>query len=276
MKPRERRTYWRQVTRIQLKLQAKYSARIKAVLDRKLKEFIESYKDKGSLDMLELWNDELLDVYKKMYQETFVTFANVQYRRLREISKQYEKNMGFNAEWTQQVNEWLARYGLNLVSTVSGNFREVILDLINKQIQDGVEQGLGVDVVTNNILRSIREFGDRSSYWAERIARTETMRASNLGHMAGARKHKFVVVKEWISAKDTRTRRYEKNVFDHWVLDGQQREMDEAFFQVGRNGQAASAQQPGDADAPKEFTINCRCTIAFEPKRDNNGRLIRK
>jgi len=134
MKPRERRTYWRQVTRIQLKLQAKYSARIKAVLDRKLKEFIESYKDKGSLNMLELWNDELLEVYKKMYQETFVTFANVQYRRLRDISKQYEKNMGFNAEWTQQVNEWLARYGLNLVSTVSGNFREVILDLINKQI----------------------------------------------------------------------------------------------------------------------------------------------
>lgn len=276
MKPRERRTYWRQVTRIQLKLQAKYAARLKVVLDRKLNEFIESYRDIGSLDYLELWNPDLFEVYKVLYKDTYLTFANLQYKRLRHIAKEYEKNMGFNPEWTQEVNDWLGRYGLQMVSTVSGNFRAAILDLINKEIQQGVEEGLGVDVVTNNILQAIREFGSRTSFWAERIARTETMRAANLGHMAGAKKHRFEVRKEWIAAKDNRTRRYEKDEFDHWVLDGQQREMEEAFFQVGKKGQAASAQQPGDPQAPAAFTVNCRCTIAFEPKRDANGKLIRK
>lgn len=273
MKPRERRAYWRQVTRIQLKLQAKYAGRIKAVLDRKIREFIESYRDVGSVDMLEMWNEDLLVEYQKMYQETYLTFAAVQYKRLSEMT---EKSMGLNVEWTQEVNEWLGRYGLQLVSTVSGNFREQILEIINRALQDGVEQGLGMDRVTSNILQAIREFGSRTTFWAERIARTETIRAANLGHMAGAKKSNLVVTKLWISALDTRTRRYEKAEFDHWILDGQTREIDEAFFQVGRNGQVATAQQPGDPEAPAAFTINCRCTIAFEPKRDANGKLIRK
>ena len=261
------------MTRIQLKLQAKYALRIKAVLDRKIREFIESYRDVGSVDRVELWNQDLLVEYRKMYQETYLTFAAIQYKRLSEMT---EKSMGLNVEWTQEVNEWLSRYGLQLVSTVSGNFREQILEIINRALQDGVEQGLGMDRVTNNILQAIREFGSRTTFWAERIARTETIRAANLGHMAGANKSKLVLTKLWISALDTRTRRYEKDEFDHWILDGQTREMDEAFFQVGRRGQVATAQQPGDPEAPAAFTINCRCTVAFEPKRDANGKLIRK
>jgi hypothetical protein len=139
-----------------------------------------------------------------------------------------------------------------------------------------VEEGLGIDRVTSNILQAIREFGSRDTLWAERIARTETLRAANMGHMAGAKKHRFEVLKEWIAAQDTRTRRIPKNdEFDHWVLDGQRREMDEAFVQVGSRGRVASAQQPGDADAPAAFTINCRCTVAFIPKRVN-GKLVMK
>ena len=273
MKPTERRAYWRQVTRIQLKLQAKYAGRIEAVLDRKIREFIESYRDVGSVDRVELWNQDLLVEYRKMCQETYLTFAAIQYKRLSEMT---EKSMGLNVEWTQEVNEWLSRYGLQLGSPVSGNFRAQILEIINRALQDGVEQGLGMDRVTNNILQAIREFGSRTTFWAERIARTETIRAANLGHMAGANKSKLFLTKLWISALDTRTRRYEKDEFDHWILDGQTREMDEAFFQVGRNGQVATAQQPGDPEAPAAFTINCRCTVAFEPKRDANGKLIRK
>jgi hypothetical protein len=277
MKAAERRIYWRMVTRMQLRLQAKYTGRIKALLDSKIREFIDSYRDEGSLGRVELWNTDLLEVYRQMYMETYIMFARMQYRRLEILSREYRKDaMGLNVEWTREVNEWLARYGLQLVSTVTGNFRAQILDIINRAIQEGVEEGLGIDRLTSNILQAIREFGGRDTLWAERIARTETLRAANMGHMAGAKKHRFEVLKEWIAAQDTRTRRIPNNdEFDHWVLDGQRREIDEAFVQVGSRGRVASAQQPGDADAPAAFTINCRCTVAFIPKRVN-GKLVMK
>lgn len=260
---------------MQLRLQAKYAKAIKQILDRKLSEFIDNYSKDRTLGRSGGWNEELLTLYKMLYTETVLTFARYQYRRLRDIST--KATMNYNLVWTQEVNEWLGLYGLELVTTVTGNFEQQIRDIINAKIQEGVEQGYGMDVVTNNILQGIREYGSRTSFWAQRIARTETMRAQNLGHMKGAQAHEFVVVKEWIAAKDNRTRRIErKDEFDHWVLDGQQREMDEPFFQRGRTGQEATAQQPGDAQAPAAFTINCRCTVAFEPKRDARGRLIRK
>lgn len=275
MTPRARRIYWREVTRKQLLLERKYAKAIKTVLDKKLSEFIDSYKRDRTIGRAELWNDELLNVYRNLYMETVLTFARYQYRRLRTVSQ--KATMNFNAAWTQVVNEWLAIHGLELVSTVSDNMRDQILELINRQIQLGVEEGYGMDTVTNNILLAIRAYGSRTTFWAERIARTETGRAANIGHMKGAEAHNFFVVKEWIAAKDHRTRRIaNKDEFDHWVLDGQQREMEESFYQIGRTGKTASAQQPGDPNAPAAFTINCRCTIAFEGKRDANGRLIKK
>lgn len=257
---------------MQRQLEQKYSRRFKFILDQKLRQIIDIYSREQTIGTVELWYQDLLTEYGKLYRETVIRFANFQYRRLRTT---IDKNFGYNAQWTQEVNEWLATYGLQLVSTVTGNMREQILTIINKQIQLGVEEGQSIFTVTNNILLALKEA--RTDYWAERIARTETMRAQNIGHMKGADAHKFFVVKEWIAARDNRTRTFaKKDEFDHWILDGQRREMDEPFYQIGKTGKTASAMQPGDPTAPAAFTINCRCTIAFEGKRDQNGRLIRK
>jgi hypothetical protein len=45
---------------------------------------------------------------------------------------------------------------------------------------------------------------------------------------------------------------------------------------VNKEGVTITAMQPGDATAPPGFTINCRCRVAFDPKRDSNDRLIMK
>ena len=285
MKPSERRTYWRKVIRIQLKYQRRYAPQIEQALKWQINEFIDRYKEAGqqALNDLELWNTKLLEVYAKLYRNVAIDFANYQYAWLGKQSRQRQKlTMGFNAEWTQEVNNWLNVYGLQLVSTVSKNQREVLLDIINRVIQEGVQEGDGIDVVTNKILRAIREYRDGTgpAFRAERIARTETMRAANIGHVKGAGKHNFQVLKEWISAKDKRTRKFERNdEFDHYVLDGQQREMFEKFNQVGRTGKIASVDNPGGGEGdnpPAAFVINCRCTIAFIPKRDTQGNLIKK
>jgi mRNA-degrading endonuclease toxin of MazEF toxin-antitoxin module len=102
------------------------------------------------------------------------------------------------------------------------------------------------------------------------------MRASNMGAMKGAEAHGFQVDKQWISARDSRTRRIPDDEFDHVELDGVVVPFDQPFTSTGKKGEAVVAMQPGDISAPAGFTINCRCTVGFLPKRDANGRLIMK
>jgi hypothetical protein len=253
-----------------VKLQRKYKPQVERALRDQLNKFIENYPNNTT----QLWDENLLSVLSKMYRETSITFANLQYKNLQKVA--LKNTMGKNAEWTQEINEWLSRHGLQLVTTITNSQRERIYEIINRVINEGVEEGYGAEQVTNMILLELREFGRIGvGFVAERIVRTETMRAANMGHIQGARAHKFEVRKEWISALDNRTRRFERDDYDHWILDGQQREIDEPFIQNGKKG-IAVAQQPGDINAPAGFTINCRCTIAFEAKRDKNGRIIRK
>jgi hypothetical protein len=102
------------------------------------------------------------------------------------------------------------------------------------------------------------------------------MRGSNIGAMKGAEAHGFQVDKQWISARDSRTRRIPEDEFDHVELDGVVVPFDQPFTSEGKKGEAVVAMQPGDITAPAGFTINCRCTVGFIPKRDANGRLIMK
>jgi len=94
--------------------------------------------------------------------------------------------------------------------------------------------------------------------------------------MEGAKAHAFEVDKQWISARDLRTRRIPRDEFDHLALDGVVVGFDETFNSVGKKGEQVAAMQPGDITQPAGFTINCRCAVGFIPKRDANGRLIMK
>lgn len=269
MNARERQAYWRQNERILRQLDRKYKPLFLRVLQRMTDRFIA----KANRYEGQFLDEELVSVYARLYREVVIRYGNEQYRRMYKI-----KSFGFNAEWTQQVNEWLATEGFRLVTTVSGNMRAVILKLIAQATQEGVEQGLGADDVSRLIIERLEAFKSSLSanFIAERIVRTETMRAANMGHMMGAQKLRYEVLKMWIASRDERTRRMPRDQFSHVALDGQTRELDEPFRQVGMNGQEAVAMQPGDATAPAGFTINCRCTVAFIPKRDANGRVIRR
>ena len=267
MNSQERAKYWRQNIRITRKLEAKYKPDVLRIFRRTVDKFIENR------DSVELMDEELVRVYSKMYRETVIRFGNEQYRRLKTT-----KQFGFNAEWVREVNEWLATEGFKMITSVTGNMRNVILKIINEQLQKGVEEGLGIDEINRRIIEALTELKESplASYISERIVRTELGRAANIGHMKGAAKANFEVVKVWIAAVDERTRRMPRDQFSHVALDGQTREYDEPFRQIGMKGVEAVADFPLDPKAPAAFTINCRCTIAFEGKRDANGRLIPK
>lgn len=93
-----------------------------------------------------------------------------------------------------------------------------------------------------------RIFGYAEGFRNERIARTETISATNYGALEAIKQSGIVdVKKEWIATLDNRTRE------SHADIDGEAVGIDDVFS----NG----LQFPGDPDGEAEEVINCRCTI---------------
>jgi hypothetical protein len=114
-----------------------------------------------------------------------------------------------------------------------------------------------------------------TDYRAELIARTETGRAANIGSMVGATSTGLVTVKEWIAAKDNRTRRIPRDQFDHYNMDGKKIPMDETFKLQNKKGGFDLMLHPCDSSGSAGDVCNCRCTLGYEAQRDKNGKLLK-
>ena len=205
----------------------------------------------------------LMAIFTQIYKDTSVRFANIIYRMLRlEVRK--AGSFGFNEEWAREAARFLSEFGIPMISTITGNMRDDILKVIDEAIQEGFEEQLTLVQLIESVLARVAQYGVvRSAYWAERIARTETVRGANYGAMQGARKHSFKVRKVWIAADDKRTRD------SHRELDDQVRELEEPFYNY------EPIMQPGDPKASPQNTINCRCAVAFEPVRES-GKTVQR
>ena len=114
-----------------------------------------------------------------------------------------------------------------------------------------------------------------TDYRAELIARTETGRAANIGSMVGATSTGLVTMKEWIAAKDNRTRRIPRDQFDHYNMDGKKLPMDETFKLQNKKGGFDFMLHPCDSSGSAGDVCNCRCTLGYEAQRDKNGKLLK-
>ena len=114
-----------------------------------------------------------------------------------------------------------------------------------------------------------------TDYRAELIARTETGRAANIGSMVGATSTGLVTFKEWIAAKDNRTRRIPRDQFDHLNMDGTKIPMDATFKLQNKKGGFDLMLHPCDSSGSAGDVCNCRCTLGYEAQRDKNGKLLK-
>jgi hypothetical protein len=121
---------------------------------------------------------------------------------------------------------------------------------VQTAIVEGVAAGDGVDAIGDRIVAAVKLSEARASV----IARTESVRASNLGAHNQARfLAKYLpVTKEWLNTSDSRTRK------THVEAGGQEVGLDEAF-EVG----GALLQFPSDPAGPPQETVNCRCTTLY-------------
>ena len=275
MNAKQREQYWLKVERLRNQLDAKYIALFANAIDKDMKRFIVMLKKNGpeatrSMMGTYVWNEEMFTIMQQLYKETAILFGNASYRAVGIMSRKASNPFGLNLDWINEMLAFLTKFGLQLVANMT-NTTKVKIDTI---ISLGIAQGLSSDEIAQMIMED-EELG-YAKMRATRIARTEVMRASNYAAFVGASKHDFLVDKIWIATRDSRTRRIPKDYYDHWDMDGQIVAFNENFTSRDKLGRPVIAEIPGDPKSPKGFTINCRCTVGFIPKRDANGRLILK
>jgi len=275
MNAKQRGEYYRKVERLRKQLDTKYYNQFKNSITKQFNNFGNRIKRDGlgaaqSSLGLDLWSKDLMKIFESLYKEAAVFFGNSVYRAIKIESNRKGMTFGFNREWTQQMMDFLMAQGFALVSDITSTTKTKLLAIVKK----GIEEGLSVDEIVR-IIKSDEQIA-YAAFRARRIVRTEVMRSSNMASMMAADSHDFYVDKQWISARDNRTRRIPRNQFDHVELDGVIVKYDETFDETGKDGEPVAAMQPGDISAPPGFTINCRCTVAFIPRRDKNGNLLLK
>ena len=148
-----------------------------------------------------------------------------------------------------------------------------ITDTTKEQIRKFLIQGQKEGLTMPEIIALLKTAGI-TNYRAELIARTETARAANLGSMIGALSTGLVTNKEWIAAKDARTRRIPRDANDHYHMDGVQVAMDQKFV-VPAKEYIDNMLHPGDPLAHAGNVCNCRCTLGYEAVRGPDGKLKR-
>ena len=273
MNAKQRREYWIKVERLRLQLDNKYSSLFEGEIRKDLRLFARDVEKFGpqaarSLMGAYAWSEGMMKIMEALYKEAAVIFGNASFRVLRIDSQKAANPFGLNDDWIINVINFLSLYGFTLVAEMTNTTKMRLNDIVSQAIDEGKTNKEIADI--------IMEEGGYSAMRAKRITRTEVMRASNYATMQGALSHRFEVDKVWISRKDSRTRRIPRNSYDHIDLDGKQVGYSEPFISLGKKGDTVTAQFPGDPRTPAGFTINCRCTIGFVPRRDEFGNLILK
>ena len=211
-----------------------------------------------------LMNDKLAAPLSALNKEVGLYHAKRMYREIRaEISQKF---LGRSEIWLQEITNYLQRHLLEkAIIRVTETTREALM----KVLEEGLADGLGEYEMIKLI-----ESRDIALIQSQRIVRTEVNMAANTGSIVAAKSFNLVMTKEWVSHRDMRTRgRLPEDRKDHYHMDGQVVNMDAKFVDPRSKEEV---EHPSDPKASAAMVINCRCTFVTKPKRDEQGRLIKK
>lgn len=167
-------------------------------------------------------------------------------------TKEVEESM-----FVQFMRGWIQTVGTLRINAITNTTR----NRLRVALQEAVDEGMGIE-------EAARLISERSSIIgiqrARLIARTEIISASNRGSLEGARRTNLNLDKEWISTRDSRTRRIaDGDVADHYTVDGQKAPLDGKFEVPNVNLGIEYLDHPGDPTASAATVIQCRCTQGY-------------
>jgi len=244
---------WKRFVREQQKHERKFKETLKPAWRLFKQEVEKAIKNGGGLEAVDydVIIQKMGEQAKKGISETFEYFARQGKADAKALQGAITKMDVDFSEWDDAVDmtlphiiEWLEKYPFIFAQQVT----ETTIEMLRKELQEALRNHEGINEIMKRVARvfDLSEKGWR----AERIARTETIRAANKGTLEGYRQA-GVRKKEWVTALDERTREW------HAEADGQIVGIDEPFIVGGEQ-----LMYPGDPNGSPENTINCRCTVA--------------
>ena len=156
-----------------------------------------------------------------------------------------------------EVLEAAATRTADLVTLIDDTTRREIRDLMG----DSFRQGLSIPNIAARIDQLYLDeiIPNRSTV----IARTEAIRSSNYGNLKAAEGTGLTLTKRWVATRDLRTRE------GHWNADGQTVPLDATFKVAAELGfPLEDLDFPGDPNGSAANTIQCRCTMTYQRRRD--------
>lgn len=250
---------WREFARRLGKMERRFAPKVYKALKSMSDAFTDNLRN-GNPTMAIGLNEQVGEVLRQMH----IAAGLSEGRRTLSALKS-EKRLGpSNEEWIAEIIDRLSFHNARFVNSISETTREWLL----QQLQDGIAEGLSLNEIADRIdTMVVQTYRNRSFA----IARTELVRASNMGTQMASEKYEYETQKVWMTASDHRVRgNFGRNKFNHVILDGVKVDSEATF----NNGE--DIRFPGDPEASPGNTINCRCTIAIIAKRDSEGNLIIK
>lgn len=264
MTEQERRTFSSIYERRIMIFERKYRKVFHSILQKQFDDIAKVLMNKGMSSAKHatshmIFDPRLTSALTSLHKEVGLYFAQRTDQQIhQEIRTPIQKTgrIGFNPRWVRDI---LSYFSNRLLDTVT-NINRTTLNRIEQVLTQATNEGWGID----QTVRELRS-PELTQARAELIARTESAKAANRGREAAVSTVGFQMNKEWIATLDLRTRPA------HMAVNGTIVDEDEMFIVGGEE-----MTGPGDPDADAENVCNCRCTMAFIPKRNAAGRLIPK
>lgn len=238
----------------------KYSRAFNNILKSQFSTFAEDLKSHGKQIALHNLQRSIIDkdlgsTLLSLYKEVGLSIAISTTRGIKLNLK--SGILGKNPKWIRDIINYFRVKLLNkAVIPITQTTKDQILEVLSK----GEQEGWGIDEMASRL-----KSPDLTLYRAQRIARTETAKAAFVGRKIAVQDIGFEMNKEWISAHDNRVRDAHREADGTIIPEDEQFTVDDELL-----------DGPGDPSGSPENIINCRCTLAFVPKRDKAGRLIPK
>lgn len=227
-----------------------------------------TYDNYKTIIALNIMIQPIQEAYNEVYRTVGLTHGRrVGFGINREI-KRFNNDL-FSRSFLNSILDWVRdNVGDRIVSVA-----DTMAKRIGRLVEVALEQGLSTQEMQVFLRRKLNE-PSFTRYQALRIARTEVTTASNYAASQAAENSGILLEKIWISTIDIRTRRKPRDQFDHLHMNGQSVGQNEKFVLRSKNGIVDNMDYPGDVKGSAGDIIQCRCTHAFRPKRDENGFAI--
>lgn len=174
----------------------------------------------------------------------------------------------FSVKFLENLVEWVRENcSVQIVSTTN-----TVAKRIQRLVETALDQGLSVQKMQAYLRKRLND-PNFTKYQATRIARTVVGGAANHGAAVSADESGIVLDKVWISRKDKLTRRVPEDQFDHVQMDGVSVGQYDKFEVPSKLG-TELLDHPCDPKGSAGDVINCRCAVAYRPRRDENGFVI--